>query len=201
MKWVCFPKFYSPLANWSWLRISPHSSLYVIYCSILTTWQWLMSFTCIPVQIEPHKSPLRKRLLALLLWEICHLSSPSRSCLGRFIVICGRLEWGMGVGRALQVECNHKRPCKIETRGRFGYHRGSWRCNDGSKRLEWCDKIIMSQGIGPSTNWKRQENWFSLRASGRSAALPTSLFQPTETHFRLLAFRTVRQYICADLSH
>ena len=55
----------------------------VIYCLILTAWQWLMSFTCIPVQTEPNKSPLRERLLALLLWEISHLSSPSRPCLGR----------------------------------------------------------------------------------------------------------------------
>ena len=96
MKWVCFSKFYSPLANWPWLRISPQSSLYVIYCLILTAWQWLMSFICIPVQIEPHKSPLRKRLFVLLLWEICHLSSPSRSCLGRFIFI--REGWGGGGG-------------------------------------------------------------------------------------------------------
>ena len=83
MKWVCFPKFHSPLANWPWLRISPQSSLFVIYYLILTTWQWLMSFTCIPVQTEPTKS------LALLLGEIGHLSSPSRSCLGRLILICG----------------------------------------------------------------------------------------------------------------
>ena len=83
-----FPKFYSPLANWPWLRISPHNSLYVIYCLILTAWQWLMSFTCIPVQIEPNKSPLKKRLLTLLLWEIGHLSSPSRSCLSRLTLIC-----------------------------------------------------------------------------------------------------------------
>ena len=75
MKWVCSPKSYNPLANWPWLRVSPQSSLYVIYFLILTAWQWLMSFTCIPVQIEPNKSPLRKRLLALLLWEIGHLSS------------------------------------------------------------------------------------------------------------------------------
>ena len=66
LKWVCFPKSYSPLANWPWLRISPQSSLLVIYCLILTAWQWLMSFTCIPVQNEPNKSPLRKMLLALL---------------------------------------------------------------------------------------------------------------------------------------
>ena len=89
MKWVCFPKFYSPLANSPWLRITPQSSLYVIYCLILTAWQWLMIFTCIPVQLESNKSPLRKRLWALLLWEISYLSSPSRSCLGRLILIHG----------------------------------------------------------------------------------------------------------------
>ena len=92
MKWTCFPKFYSPLANWPWLRISPHNSLNVIYCLILTAWQLLMSFAympCIPMQIKPNKSPLRNRLKALLLWEIGHLSSPSRSCLGRLILIHG----------------------------------------------------------------------------------------------------------------
>ena len=51
-----------------------------------------MSFTCIPVQIEPNESLLRKKLLVLLLWEFGHLSSPSRSCLGRLILICSR--WG-----------------------------------------------------------------------------------------------------------
>ena len=100
LRWVSFPKSYSPLANWPWPRISPQSSWFVIYYLILTAWQWLMSFTCIPVQIEPNKSPLRKRLLVLLLWEISHLSSPSRSCLGRLILIHGG--WGRGstVGRA-----------------------------------------------------------------------------------------------------
>ena len=98
LKWVCFPKSYSPLTNWPWLRISPQVSLYVIYCLILTAWWWLMSFTYIPVQNEPNESPLRERLLALLLWEIGHLSSPSRSCLGRLILICGGL--GGPAGRA-----------------------------------------------------------------------------------------------------
>ena len=48
LKWVCFPKSYSPLANWPWFTISPQNPLFVIYCLILTAWQWLMSFTCIP---------------------------------------------------------------------------------------------------------------------------------------------------------
>ena len=38
VKWVCFPKFYSPLANWPWLRISPQSSFNIIYCLILNAW-------------------------------------------------------------------------------------------------------------------------------------------------------------------
>ena len=75
--------------------------MFVIYCLILTAWQWLMSFTCIPVQIEPNKSPLRKRLLFFLLWEISHLSSPSRSCLGRLILISG------GPGGALRWSPSH----------------------------------------------------------------------------------------------
>ena len=100
MKWACFPKFYGPLAIWPSLRISPQSSLTVIYCLILTAWQWLMSFTCIHMQIKPNKSPLRKRLLALLLWEFGHPSSQSRS-LGRFILICG------GLGGSLWEEPPH----------------------------------------------------------------------------------------------
>ena len=78
MKWVCSPKFYGPLTIWPWLTISRHRSFNVIYCLILTAWQWLMSFTCIPLQIEPNKSPLRKRLLAFLLWKyrLCPQSSP-----------------------------------------------------------------------------------------------------------------------------
>ena len=36
------PKFYGPLANWLWVRISPQSSLNVIYCLIITAWQWCM---------------------------------------------------------------------------------------------------------------------------------------------------------------
>ena len=89
------PKFYGPLTIWSWLRISRQSSLNVIYYLIISAWQWLMSFTympCIPMQIKPNKSPLRNRFLVLLFWEIGHLSSPSRSCLGRLILICSR--WG-----------------------------------------------------------------------------------------------------------
>ena len=56
-----------------------------------------MSFTytpCIPMQIKPNKSPLRKSFPALLLGEIGHLSSPGRSCLGRLILTLGSYGWG-----------------------------------------------------------------------------------------------------------
>ena len=59
MKWVCFPKFYGPSTIWPWLRISPRSSLNVIYYLIISAWQWLISFTytpCIPMQINPIKA-------------------------------------------------------------------------------------------------------------------------------------------------
>ena len=52
------PKFYGPLAIWPWLKISPQSSLNIIYL-IITAWQWLVSFPhtpCIPVQIKPIKA-------------------------------------------------------------------------------------------------------------------------------------------------
>ena len=35
LKWICFPKSYSPLATWPWLRISPQSSLLSIIWSLL----------------------------------------------------------------------------------------------------------------------------------------------------------------------
>ena len=101
MKRICSPKFYGPLTIWPWLRISPHGSLNVIYCLIISDWQWLMSFTCtpcIPMQIKLIKSPLRNRFLALLLREIGHLSLPSRPCLGRLTFIRGG--WGAPAGRA-----------------------------------------------------------------------------------------------------
>ena len=66
---------------------------------------------CIPMQIKPNKSPLRKRLLALLLSEICHLSSPSRSCLGRLTLIRGRQ--GFSVGGALPHLVSAARPCPV----------------------------------------------------------------------------------------
>ena len=57
LKWVCFPKSYSPLANWPWLRISPQSSLFVIYCLILlpdNDWWALPVFLCKLNPIKAH---------------------------------------------------------------------------------------------------------------------------------------------------
>ena len=118
------PKFYGPLTIWPWLRISPQSSLNVIYYLIISAWQWLMSFKympCIPMQIKPNKSPLRNRFLVLLLWEIGQLSSPSRSCLGRLILIAAD-------GGALQAKL--PRSCSLcSSEDRLGVspvHRGKW---------------------------------------------------------------------------
>ena len=75
MKWVCSPKFYGPFAIWRWLRISPQSSLSVIYCLVISAWQWLMSFPytpCIPMQIKPIKACQGKGLGALSPWESGH---------------------------------------------------------------------------------------------------------------------------------
>ena len=100
LKWVCFPKSYSPLGNWPWLRISPQSSLYVIYCLILTAWQWLMSFTCIPVQIEPNKSPLRNRLLALLLSSATFPPQADNILVDLFSSVAARGVGGVGLRAA-----------------------------------------------------------------------------------------------------
>ena len=65
------PKFYGSLAIWPWLKISPQSSLFVIYL-IITAWQWLMSFAytpCIPMQIKPPPKKGLSRVGALSSWE------------------------------------------------------------------------------------------------------------------------------------
>ena len=62
LKWVCFPKSYSPLANRPWLRISPCSSLYVfIIWSLLpfNDWWALPVFLC---KLNPIKALEEKAL-------------------------------------------------------------------------------------------------------------------------------------------
>ena len=73
------PKFYGPLAIWPRLKISPHSSLNVIYLTV-TAWQWLVSFPytpCIPMQIKPIKACQGQVWGTLLLkeWPCCPFSS------------------------------------------------------------------------------------------------------------------------------
>ena len=83
------PKFYGPLAIWAWLRISPQSSLNVIYL-IITAWQWLMSFPytpCIPMQIKPVKACQGKGrgTLPLIEWLCCPFSSTGFNSLCEFV--------------------------------------------------------------------------------------------------------------------
>ena len=56
LKWVCFPKSYSPLANWSWLRISLQSCLLSIVWSSLPDNDWwaLPVFLCKLNPIKAH---------------------------------------------------------------------------------------------------------------------------------------------------
>ena len=142
------PKFYGPLAIWPCLKISPQSSLNVIYCLIITAWQLLMSFPCtpcIPMQIKSNKSPLRNRLLALLLWEFGHLSSSSRSRLGRLILIYGNQG-------ALRAEPPHPHRWEI--------------CGDGVEQsLSHSTKgemeIIRGEGLAPLTDHAQETQHFS----------------------------------------
>ena len=62
LKWVCLPKSYSPLANWPWLKISPQSSLFVIYYLIHTARQWLMSLPVFLCKLNPMKAHEEKAL-------------------------------------------------------------------------------------------------------------------------------------------
>ena len=67
LKWICFPKSYSPVANW--LRISPQSSLLSVIWSVLPEDDWwaLPVFLCKLNPIKPIEekafdpSPLRDR--------------------------------------------------------------------------------------------------------------------------------------------
>lgn len=61
---------------------------------------------------------------------------------------------------------------------------------EGKERTEArCYTADFEDGISQELSsriWKRQENRFSPRASGRSAALMATCLQPGETDFRLL---------------
>ena len=84
------PKFYGPLAIWPWLKISPQSSLNVIYL-IITAWQWLMNFPympCIPMQTKPIKACQGKGRGAFSLreWLCCPFSSTGRGSPCEFVL-------------------------------------------------------------------------------------------------------------------
>ena len=90
-----FPKVLWPfgvtLSVWSWLRISPYSSLNVVYSLIGTAWQWLMNFNICPVflcKLNPIKAHWEKGLRPFSYERLVNLSSPSRPCLGSLVLIC-----------------------------------------------------------------------------------------------------------------
>ena len=91
-KWVCFPKVLWPLSYLT-LTLNKPSEFFECYLLLdhycLTITDEIYVSTLYSYANKSNKSPLRNRLLALLLWEISHLSSPSRSCLGRLILIQG----------------------------------------------------------------------------------------------------------------
>ena len=89
MQWVCFPKVLWPF-NYMTLTQNFFECylLFDHYC--LTMIDELYIYTLYSYANKPNKCSLRNSLLALLLWEISHFSSPSRSCLGRLIFIRGR---------------------------------------------------------------------------------------------------------------
>ena len=92
MKWACFPKV---LWSFNYLTLTQNKPSEFFECCLLfdhyclTMIGELYVYALYSYADKPNKSPLRSRFLALLLWEIGHLSSPSRSCLGRLILICG----------------------------------------------------------------------------------------------------------------
>ena len=83
---------------WPWLRISPSSSLNVIYSVIITAWQWLMLLIC-PVflcKLNPRKAQGKRCSRPFSSERLASPFSPSRSCLGRFILIRGGQESSAG---------------------------------------------------------------------------------------------------------
>ena len=88
------------LSIWPWLRISPSSSLNVIYSVIITAWQWLMLLVC-PVflcKLNPIKAhwgtdsrPFSSERLAIFLTQADHILVDLFSSM---------VAWGSSVGRA-----------------------------------------------------------------------------------------------------
>ena len=89
MKWIYFPKV---LWSFNYLTLTQNKPSQFFECYLLfdhnclTMIDELYVYALCSYANKANKSPLRNRFLALLLWEFGHLSSPSRSCLGRFIL-------------------------------------------------------------------------------------------------------------------
>ena len=101
IEWVWFPKVSWPFSYLTLTQNKPSQFfecylLFDHYC--LTMTDELYVYALYSYANKPNKNPLRKKLLALLLWEIGHLYSPSRSCLGRLILSHGSRRQGE-VGR------------------------------------------------------------------------------------------------------
>ena len=82
LRWVWLPKVLWPS---SWLAVAQTKPSKFSVNLVLFNPCWLTMIDELYLHSyanEPNKSPWRKRIKALLLWEIGHLSSPSRSCLG-----------------------------------------------------------------------------------------------------------------------
>ena len=79
----------------------------------------------------------------------------------------------------------------LEKKRLFDYNNRDW--SDSTLKVE---EGITSRGIQETTrSFKSKGNGSSSRPTRGNTALPVPWFQPSETHFRLLVFRTVREYI------
>ena len=105
----------------------------------------------------------------------------------------GRLSWIIQEG----PKCNHMYHYK---RGRESLHTDTrWRrwCEDRRNRFEdtgreYFSDTVRHQGMPAATrSWKRQGRSLPSTSEG-TMTLPTSLFQQSNTDFRLLASRTVK---------
>ena len=93
----------------------------------------------------------------------------------------GRLSWIVWVG----PKCNHMCPYKRES------ERTLTRQYDQGSR-DWSDAATIQGMLAATRSWKRKGLDSPPRASRGSMALLTPWFQPRETDFGLLTYRTVK---------
>jgi hypothetical protein len=97
------------------------------------------------------------------------------------------LRWGHFPEWSVWTPCSHKGLCKYRRKA------GEWQTEkfEDAKLLVLMKGEAVGQGMqGASRSWKSQKDGFSLRGSAEEA-LPTSWFESSETHFRLLTSGTV----------